>query len=185
MQLMFATPLAWVVMFAPIAMAIYMGAKIHSLSIQGAQFCLGIFSALMGLSLSTIFLVYTGESIARVFFITASIFGAMSLYGYTTKKDLTSIGSFMLMGLIGILIASLVNIFLASSMIHFTVSVLGVVIFTGLTAYDVQRVKENYNFMGGNQEIAEKASIFGALTLYMDFINLFVMLLRLFGNRRD
>jgi FtsH-binding integral membrane protein len=136
----------------------------------------------MGLSLSSIFLVYTGASIAKVFFITAATFGAMSLYGYTTKRDLTGMGNFLMMGLIGIIIASIVNIFMASSMLDFAISVIGVLIFTGLTAYDTQKIKESYSEHYGADVMAKNA-IMGALSLYLDFINLFMMLLRLFGNR--
>ncbi|MCL4161476.1 UNVERIFIED_CONTAM: hypothetical protein GTU68_030052 [Idotea baltica] len=138
----------------------------------------------MGASLSSIFLVYTGHSIVRVFFITASTFGAMSLYGYTTKRDLSQFGSFLIMGLIGVVIASLVNIFMQSSAMQFVISVVGVLVFVGLTAYDTQRIKETYYSVAGNAEVASKAAIYGALSLYMDFVNLFIMLLQLFGNRR-
>ncbi len=136
----------------------------------------------MGLSLSSIFLVYTDESITRVFFITAASFGALSLYGYTTKKDLSAWGSFLFMGLIGIIIAMLVNIFLQSSALQFAISVIGVLVFAGLTAYDTQQIKEMYD-AGDGHEVATKKSIMGALRLYLDFINLFLMLLQLFGNR--
>ena len=138
---------------------------------------------LIGLSLSWILLVYTGVSVARVFFITSATFGAMSIYGYTTKRDLTKLGSFLMMGLIGIIIASLVNIFLKSAMMYFVVSILGVLIFVGLTAYDTQKIKNMYS-ASDTIEISGKKAIMGALTLYLDFINLFIMLLRLFGQRR-
>jgi FtsH-binding integral membrane protein len=136
----------------------------------------------MGLSLSTIFLVYTGESIARVFFITAAAFGALSLYGYTTKRDLSAIGTFLVMGLIGLIIASVVNIFMQSTMMQFIISAVGVLVFSGLTAYDTQRIKEMYNAVDDSDMMGRKA-IMGALSLYLDFINLFMMLLNLFGNR--
>ena len=138
----------------------------------------------MGLSLASIFLVFTGASIARVFFITAGTFGAMSLYGYTTKRDLSGWGSFLFMGLIGIIIASLVNIFLASSALQFAISVIGVLVFTGLTAYDTQRIKEMYYELDASDVVARKA-IMGALSLYLNFINMFVMLLQLFGTARE
>jgi len=141
-----------------------------------------IFAGLMGLSLSYIFVAYTGASIARVFFITAGTFAAMSLYGYTTSRDLTGFGSFLIMGLIGLIIASVVNIFLASSALDFAISVIGVLIFTGLTAYDTQRIKSSYSEADDHQ-IGTKKAVMGALSLYLDFINLFLMLLRLFGNR--
>ena len=151
-----------------------------------AQALFWLYSGLMGLSLASVFLVFTGESIARVFFITAGTFAAMSLYGYTTQRDLTQWGSFLFMGLIGILIAGVVNIFLASSALQFAISVIGVVVFVGLTAWDTQRIKEMYvddAYAGG--EAASKTAIMGALRLYLDFINLFMMLLQLLGTRRD
>jgi FtsH-binding integral membrane protein len=173
----------WVVALAPLGIVMYMSFGINSMSSSRAQTVFWIFAALMGASLSSIFVVYTGTSISRVFFITAGTFGAMSLYGYTTKKDLTSLGSFLIMGLIGILIASIVNIFLKSSAMYFVISVLGVLIFVGLTAYDTQKIKNMYLESDGNEVMSKKA-IMGALTLYLDFINLFIMLLRLFGQRR-
>ena len=153
------------------------------MSASKAQTIFWVFAALMGLSLSWILLVYTGVSVARVFFITSATFGAMSLYGYTTKRDLTKLGSFLMMGLIGIIIASLVNIFLKSTMMYFVVSILGVLIFVGLTAYDTQKIKNMYVASDTGELIGKKA-VMGALTLYLDFINLFIMLLRLFGQRR-
>lgn len=182
MQTLFGTPLAWVVMLAPLAFVWYFSAKVHSMSQQGAQTSFFVFAALMGLSLSTIFIAYTGASIARAFFITAATFGAMSLYGYTTKKDLSGWGSFLFMGLIGIIIASIVNLFLQSTALQFAVSVIGVLLFTGLTAYDTQRIKQTYYQLSGDS--LAKSAIIGALSLYMDFINLFIMLLRLVGDRR-
>lgn len=182
MQVLFGTPLAWVVMLAPLGFVWYFSAKVHSMSQQGAQTSFFVFAALMGLSLSTIFIAYTGASIARAFFITAATFGAMSLYGYTTKKDLSGWGSFLFMGLIGIILASLVNLFLQSTALQFAVSVIGVLLFTGLTAYDTQRIKQTYYQLSGDS--LAKSAIIGALSLYMDFINLFIMLLRLVGDRR-
>ena len=181
-EVLFGTPLLWVVMLAPLGMVFYLSARIHKMSFARAQTMFWIYAGLMGLSLASIFIIYTGASIARVFFITASLFGAMSLYGYTTKKDLTGWGSFLFMGLIGIIIAMVVNMFLASAMMDFVISVVGVLIFTGLTAYDTQKIKEIY-YEGDGHEIAGKKSIMGALRLYLDFINLFIMLLHLFGNR--
>jgi hypothetical protein len=140
------------------------------------------FAGAMGLSLSSIFIAYTGASITRVFFITASAFAALSIYGYTTKKDLSGWGTFLFMGLIGIIIASIVNIFLASSMMHFIITVGGVLVFAGLTAYDTQKIKSEY-MVSDSGELAEKKAVSGALRLYLDFINLFIMLLHLFGNR--
>ena len=181
MQTIYGTPLAWVVMLAPLGFVIFFSARLHKMSVGTAQAVFWAFAAAMGLSLSYIFLVYTGASVARVFFITAGTFAATSLYGYTTKRDLTGMGSFLFMGLIGIIIASLVNLFLASSALDFAISVIGVLVFTGLTAYDTQRIKEMYA-EGDDVAIGTKKSIMGALTLYLDFINLFIMLLRLFGS---
>ncbi|MBU6140152.1 MAG: Bax inhibitor-1/YccA family protein [Proteobacteria bacterium] len=184
MQLFFGTPLAWVIMLAPLGFVIFLSAKIAKISAAQAQTYLWIYATLMGLSLSTIFVVYTGTSVARIFFISASVFGAMSFYGYTTKKDLTGMGSFLMMGLIGLIIASLVNIFLKSSAMQFALSVIGVFLFIGLTAYDTQRIKQTYYQFAGNSEMVGKAAVMGALNLYMDFINLFIMLLQLFGDRK-
>ncbi len=178
----FGTGLAWVVILAPLGLVIFLSARINKMSAASAQITYWVFAGLMGLSLASIFVLYTGESIARVFFITAATFAAMSLYGYTTKRDLTAWGSFLMMGLIGIIIAMVVNLFIGSTMIQFVVSVLGVLIFIGLTAYDTQKIKEMYNEVDGS-EIAGKKAIMGALRLYLDFINLFLMLLHLFGNR--
>lgn len=181
-QLMYASPLKWVVMLAPIGMVFFLSARLHAMSAGSARTAFLVYAALMGLSLSSVFLVFTGASVARVFFITSAAFAGLSLYGYTTKKDLSGFGSFLMMGLIGIVIASLVNIFLASSALQFAVSVIGVLVFAGLTAYDTQQIKEMYVESDG-EEVATKKSILGALRLYLDFINLFVMLLQLFGNR--
>ncbi len=177
-------PLGWVVAFAPLVAVLALSFGIERMRASTAQTFFWGYAVLMGLSMASIFLVYTGESIARVFFITAGTFGAMSLYGYTTKRDLTGLGSFLMMGLIGLIIASIVNIFLQSSGLQFALSVIGVLIFTGLTAYDTQRLKTVYYHVAGGGEALAKATIMGALTLYLDFINLFVMLLRFFGERR-
>jgi FtsH-binding integral membrane protein len=179
----FGTGLAWVVILAPLGLVFFLSARINKMSAAAAQITYWVFASLMGLSLASVFVIYTGESIARVFFITAATFAAMSLYGYTTKRDLTGLGSFLFMGLIGIIIAMVVNIFIGSTMIQFVVSVLGVLIFIGLTAYDTQKIKEMYVAADGS-EIAGKKAIMGALRLYLDFINLFLMLLHLFGNQR-
>jgi hypothetical protein len=183
MKAIFGTPLQWLVLFAPLIFVFVFSAKINKISAGSAQNYLWAFAALMGLSLAPLFIVYTGASIAKVFFITASLFGAMSLYGYTTKKDLTGMGSFLMMGLIGIVIASLVNIFLKSSGLDFVISIIGVIIFTGLTAYDTQRIKSMYYQFSDGESIS-KAATMGALALYMDFINLFIMMLKFFGDRR-
>ena len=169
-------------MLAPLAFVLVLSFGINKLSVPAAQAVFWAFAAIMGVSLSSIFLVYTDASIAKVFFITAATFGAMSLYGYTTKRDLTQMGSFLMMGLIGLIIASVVNIFMQSSMLEFAISAVGVLIFVGLTAYDTQKIKEGYSEAHG-AELLAKGAIMGALSLYLDFINLFLMLLRLFGNR--
>lgn len=178
------SPLAWIVAFAPLGVVFYLGARMHKMSTNAARMWFWGYSALMGLSLYYIFAMFTGASITRVFFITAGTFGAMSLYGYTTKKDLTGWGSFLFMGLIGIILASIVNIFIGSSAIHFAVSVIGVLIFVGLIAYDTQKLKATYYQFQGQTDALAKSSIMGALSLYLDFINLFIMLMRLFGERR-
>ncbi len=182
MQVIYGTPLKWVVFLAPIGLVLLLGARINKMSATAVQAIFWIFATLMGIALASIFLVYELPSIARVFFITAGTFGAMSLYGYTTKRDLTGWGSFLFMGLIGIIIASVVNIFMVSSALHFAISVIGVLVFTGLTAYDTQRIKQMY-VESDSTAVASKKSIMGALRLYLDFINLFIMLLYLFGRR--
>ncbi len=183
-QLIFGTGLFWVVALAPIALVFFLSMKINSMKASTAQTVFWIYAGLMGLSLASIFLQFTGVSVARVFFITAGTFAAMSLWGYTTKKDLSGMGSFLFMGLIGILIASVVNIFLQSSMMHFVISAIGVVVFTGLTAWDTQRIKETYSESDAG-EVATKKAVFGALTLYLDFINLFLFMLQFLGERRE
>jgi uncharacterized protein len=180
----FTSPLKWVVMLAPLGFVFFLGARINHMSVSAAQLTFWVFAAVMGLSMASIFLVFTGASIARVFFITAATFGAMSLYGYTTKRDLSGWGSFLFMGLIGIIIASLVNLFVGSSAVQFAVSVIGVLVFTGLTAYDTQRIKEMYYEMDA-ADVATRKAIMGALSLYLSFINLFMMLLQLFGTQRQ
>ena len=182
-NILYNSALMWVVMLAPLGVVFYMSFGIAKMSSSKAQTTFWIFAALMGASLSSIFLIYTGASITRVFFITAGTFAAMSIYGYTTKKDLTRLGSFLMMGLIGIIIASIVNIFMKSSMMYFVISILGVLIFVGLTAYDTQKIKNMY-LVSDSGEVMGKKAVMGALTLYLDFINLFIMLLRLFGQRR-
>ncbi|HEY0523774.1 MAG TPA: Bax inhibitor-1/YccA family protein [Stellaceae bacterium] len=178
------TPLIWVVMLAPLGFVFALSAGLARMKTSTAQALFWAFSAVMGLSLASVFLVFTGASIARVFFITAGTFAAMSLWGYTTKRDLSAMGSFLMMGLIGVVLASLVNLFLASSALQFAISVIGVVVFTGLTAWDTQRIKEMY-WEGDGVELAGKKAVMGALTLYLDFINLFTLLLQFMGTRRD
>ncbi len=174
--------LRWVIMLAPLGMVFFLSARLHKMSGQGGQIAFWIFAALMGASLSSIFIVYAHGSIAQVFFITAAAFGALSLWGYTTKKDISGWGSFLFMGLIGIIIASVVNLFVGSSAMQFAISVIGVLVFAGLTAYDTQQIKEMY-YEGDSQAVMSQKAIMGALRLYLDFINLFIMLLSLFGNR--
>ncbi|MGH7036107.1 MAG: Bax inhibitor-1/YccA family protein [Stellaceae bacterium] len=182
-QLVAGTPLIWVVMLAPLALVLLLSFRIEKMSVGAAQTAFWGYAALMGLSLAGIFLVYTGTSIARVFFISAATFAATSLYGYTTRRDLSRFGSFLFMGLIGIVLASLVNLFIGSSALQFAVSVIGVIVFTGLTAWDTQRIKEIYLESDPADVLAKKA-LMGALALYLDFVNLFVMLLQLVGQRR-
>ena len=179
---LYGSPLRWVVMLAPLGMVFFLSARINKMSVSGAQTAFWVFAGLMGLSLSSIFLVYTTASIVQTFFITATAFGALSLYGYTTKRDLSAMGSFLFMGLIGLIIASLVNLFLASSALQFAISAIGVLIFAGLTAYDTQQIKEMY-YEGDGSAVMGRKAVIGALRLYLDFLNMFLFLLQLFGNR--
>lgn len=177
------TPLFWLVLLAPLALVLFLSFRIERISLPAAQISFWVYAGLVGLSLSGIFLVYTGESIARVFFITAGTFAATSLYGYTTHRDLSRVGSFLFMGLIGIVIASLVNFFLKSSALQLTISVIGVIVFVGLAAYDTQRIKSIY-VEGEDGVSSGKKAVMGALALYLDFLNLFLMLMQLLGVRR-
>lgn len=181
-QALVGTPLIWVVMLAPLGFVLAMSFGLHKMSLTTLNVLFWAYATVMGVSLSTIFLVYTGESIATTFFATAGAFAGLSLYGYTTKKDLSGFGSFLIMGVIGLIIASLVNLFLQSTAFAFVISGLGVLIFAGLTAYDTQRLKEEYAHLRGTEYIG-KAVIMGALNLYLDFINMFMYLLRFLGNR--
>jgi hypothetical protein len=184
-NIIFGSPLRWVAMLCPLVFILFMNIRMQSLSASTLRTLFWCFCAAMGLSMASLFLVFTGASVARAFFITGATFGAMSLWGYTTKRDLTSMGAFMMMGLLGLLIACVVNLFLVSSMLQWMVSVAGVVIFTGLTAYDVQRIKQTYAESWG-PEANEKLAVFGALSLYLNFINLFQFILQLTGTiRRD
>jgi FtsH-binding integral membrane protein len=180
---LYAPGMQIVTLLAPLAMVLFLSFRINHMSLSGAQTAFWVYAVLMGFSLAPLALMYTGESIARVFLITASTFGAMALYGYTTKKDLTSMGSFLFMGLIGLIIAMLVNLFMQSSAMSFVLSAMTVIIFTGLTAYDTQKIKDMY-YESDSVEIAGKKAVMGALALYLDFINIFIALLRLFGDRR-
>jgi FtsH-binding integral membrane protein len=171
-------------MLAPLGLVMLLSFGINKMSATAAQGVFWLYAGLMGISMASIFLMFTGASIARVFFITAGTFAAMSLYGYTTRRDLARFGSFLFMGLIGVVIAMLVNMFLHSSALQFAISVIGVLVFTGLTAWDTQQIKEMY-FEGDYGEVATKKAVMGALRLYLDFINLFMMLMQLMGVRRD
>jgi len=182
--LIFGTPLRWLVMIAPLGFVMAMNFRMNTISLSGLKTMYWLFCGTMGLSMGAIFLVFTQASVARAFFITAATFGAMSLWGYTTKKDLTGFGSFLMMGVIGLLIASVVNIFMMSSMLQWMVSIAGVAIFTGLTAWDVQRLKQSYSESYG-VEANDKMAVFGALTLYLNFINAFQFILQLTGDRRS
>ena len=178
------TMLGWVVMLAPIALVFFLSFRVMHMSQTAAQATFWVYAALTGASLASILIAYTGTSVAMTFFVTAGTFGTMSLYGYTTKRDLTGFGNFLFMGLIGILLASLANMFFKSGMMNFIISVLGVLIFTGLTAWDTQKIKNTYYEIGGDTAVAGKAAIMGALSLYLDFLNIFLFLLRFMGDRR-
>jgi FtsH-binding integral membrane protein len=182
---LFVSPLKWVVIFAPLALVFLLSFAIERMRPATAQIVFWIYAALVGVSLASIFLVFTHTSIVRVFFITAASFGALSLWGYTTQRDLTGMGSFLLMGLFGIILASIVNIFMASSMLQFIICVVGVLVFAGLTAWDTQRLKTEYLYGAMDGETAERSSIIGALSLYLNFINLFTLLLQLLGQREE
>ena len=182
-QQIVGTPLIWLVMLAPLGAVLFLSFRIERLSVDAAQAIFWGFAAVMGLSLAAIFLIYTGASIARVFFITAGTFAATSVYGYSTQRDLSRFGSFLFMGLIGIILAAVVNIFIGSSALQFAISVIGVIVFTGLTAWDTQRIKQIYLNSDPGDALTKKA-LMGALSLYLNFINLFLMLLRLAGQRR-
>lgn len=178
----FGTPLKWLFMLAPLAFVFFFSFRIHRMSAAAAQGAYWAFAAVMGVSMASIFLVFTGTSIAQTFFVAAAMFTAMSLYGYTTKADLSKFGSFLIMGVVGILIAMLVNLFMQSSVLQMAISILGVLIFTGLTAWDTQRIKEDYAHNLGH-ETETKMAVFGALTLYLNFVNIFQFLLNLMGER--
>ncbi len=181
-QTLFASPLMWVFVLAPVALVFFLSFRIHAMKAATAQITFWVYAALNGVAFSTLGLVYSGSSITRVFLISAATFGALSLWGYTTKRDLTGWGSFLFMGLVGIIIASLVNLFWPNGALQFVISVVGVLVFAGLTAYDTQKIKEMY-FEADDGETMSKKILMGALNLYLDFINLFLMMLRLFGNR--
>jgi FtsH-binding integral membrane protein len=182
-QAIFSGPALIVLFLGTLGLVFFMSFRVHTLSVGMATGLFYLYAGLLGLMLASVFMVYTGTSIARVFFITAASFGALSLYGYTTQRDLTAIGSFLIMGLFGVILAMIVNIFLASSALDFVISAVGVLVFAGLTAYDTQRIKEMYDVSDDGTVVGRKA-VMGALSLYLDFINMFLMLLRLFGERR-
>ena len=179
---LYASPLKWLVMLAPLGMVFWLSARVNKMKPETARNVFYAFAAVMGVSLSSILLVFTGESVVRVFFLTAASFSALSIYGYSTQRNLTGMGSFLIMGLVGLILASIVNIFVASSAMQFIISVVGVLIFAGLTAYDTQQIKLMY-MASDSKGTALKKSIMGALRLYLDFINMFIMLLSLLGNR--
>jgi FtsH-binding integral membrane protein len=185
-NLVFGTPLRWVALFAPLAFLMFgfTPGRLHRMPADKIRLMFYGFSALMGLSMAAIFMVFTGASIARVFFVTAGAFAATSLYGYTTKRDLARMGSFLFMGLIGIVLASVVNIFLGSAPVQFAISVLGIVIFTGLAAWETQRLKESYSYGSTSGESNAKMAVMGALSLYLNFINLFQTMMHFMGNQR-
>ncbi|ETI61703.1 membrane protein [Sphingobium sp. C100] len=178
----YGTPLKWVAIFAPLAFVFFFSFRIEKMTTSGARMAFYAFAAVMGVSLGSIFLVFTGASIAQAFFSAAVMFLAMALWGYTTQRDLTKMGSFLIMGLIGIIVASLINLFIGSSAMAMVISIIGVVVFTGLTAWDVQRIKSEYFYYAGH-EVAQKMQVMGALSLYLNFVNLFQMLLSLTGER--
>jgi uncharacterized protein len=182
---LFVSPLKWAIILAPLALVFFLSFRIEHMRPTTAQITFWFYAALVGVSLGVLFLVYTHTSIVRVFFITAASFGALSLWGYTTQRDLSGMGSFLIMGLFGIIIASLVNIFLVSSMMQWIISVVGVLVFAGLTAYDTQRLKNEYVYGAMDGEVMERSAIMGALSLYLDFLNLFTMLLSLMGSRDE
>ncbi len=182
-QALYQSPLKWVIMFAPLAFVMFLSFRVYKMSPGAAQIAFWAFAAVMGISLSAIFLVFTGASIAQVFFVTAAAFASLSVYGYTTKKDLTGWGSFLIMGVVGIILAALLNLFLQSSGLSFAINVIGVLVFAGLTAYDTQQIKDGYYAVRDDAALMTKSAIMGALSLYLDFINMFTMLLQLVGNR--
>jgi FtsH-binding integral membrane protein len=182
---LFATNLKWLVMLAPLGLVFALSFGVERMRPATAQILFWVYAALVGVSLATIFMVYTQTSIVRVFFITAASFGALSLWGYTTQRDLTGMGAFLMMGLFGIIIASLVNIFLVSTMLQWVISVIGVLVFAGLTAWDTQRLKNEYLYSAMDGETMERSAIMGALSLYLDFLNLFTLLLQLLGQREE
>ena len=182
-QVLYHSPLMWVVIFAPLAFVFFLSFRVYKMSVGAAQLSFWLFAAVMGVSMSTILLRYTGQSVAQVFFITAAAFGALSMWGYVTKRDISGMGSFLIMGVVGLILAGVVNIFMQSSALQFAISALGLLIFSGLTAYDTQQIKDNYYAVAHDSSVMTKSAIMGALNLYLDFINMFQSLLGLIGNR--
>ena len=181
---LYSSPLRWVVMLAPLGVVLFMWFRAQKLGVDATQISFWLFAGLIGLSLSSIFLIFTGQSITQIFFITAGAFAGLSLWGYTTKKDLSGWGSFLIMGVVGIIIAAVVNLFLQSGALQFAISVIGVLVFAGLPAYDKQRIKDGYLLVRNDATMVAKSAIMGALSLYLDFINMFLFMLQLFGNRQ-
>ena len=184
-QAIYLSPLKWVVMLAPLALVFFLSFRIHTMSVSAAQATFWVYAGLMGLSLSSIFLIYTGASIAQTFFVSAAAFGALSLFGYTTKRDLSAMGSFLVMGLFGLIIASLVNMFWPNGVLYWIISAAGVLLFSGLIAFDTQRLKMSYYALGGDKNAMGVATSYGALSLFINFVNLFLFLLRIFGGSRN
>lgn len=182
-QAVYGSPLMWVIVLAPLAFVLLLSFRVYSMSVGATQLAFWAFAAVMGASMSTIFLRYTGQSITQIFFVTAAMFAALSLYGYTTKKDLSGWGTFLFMGVIGLILASLVNIWLQSPALFFALSAICVLVFAALTAYDTQQIKDNYYQISGDAAMLAKGSVMGALNLYLDFINMFQGMLALFGSR--
>ncbi len=182
-QMIYGSPLAFVLMLAPLAFVFFLSFRVYKMSVGAAQLSFWLFSAVMGASMSTILLRYTGQSVVQVFFVTAAAFGALSIFGYVTKRDLSGMGSFLIMGVVGLILAGIVNIFMQSGPLQFAISALGLLIFSGLTAYDTQQIKDNYYAVAHDSSVMAKSAIMGALNLYLDFINMFQSLLSLVGNR--
>lgn len=182
---LFASPLKWLLFLAPLGLVFFLSFRIEHMRPQTAQILFWVYAAMVGVSLGSIFMIYTHTSVVRVFFITAASFGALSLWGYTTQRDLTGMGAFLVMGLFGVVIASVVNMFLGSSTLQWIISVVGVLVFSGLTAWDTQRLKNEYVTGAMQGDVLERTAIMGALSLYLDFLNLFVMLLQLLGVREE
>ena len=182
-QAIYGTPLMWVLVFAPLAFVFFLSFRVYKMSVGAAQISFWLFAAVMGASMSTILLRYTGQSVAQTFFITAAAFASLSLFGYTTKRDLSGMGSFLIMGVVGLILASIVNIWMQSGPLQFAISAIGLLIFSGLTAYDTQNIKDNYYAVAHDASVMAKSAIMGALNLYLDFINMFQSLLSLIGDR--